>query len=157
MVTYVTTPRSAKVHNQGEGTSRRLVSSSNSNEPRQGQAGSLYLPPPSSPEAESVVPPSSRLVPVARSGDSAGDGDQHHHGDPLGWLRDAIPGTASGHCTVSTCHQTSDVSKPTQSENPLQNVHLFTYRFLCPFCPRSISIGHCIAVWGHGGMWPVYR
>ena len=63
----------------------------------QGQAGSLYLPPPSSPEAESVVPPS-RLVPVARSGDSAGDGDQHHHhqpGDPLGWLRDAIPGTAS--------------------------------------------------------------
>ena len=73
----------------------------------QGQAGSLYLPPPSSPEAESVVPPSS-LVPVARSGDSAGDGDQHHHhqpGDPLGWLRDAIPGTASGHCVQSTCHQ----------------------------------------------------
>ena len=93
----------------------------------QGQAGSLYLPPPSSPEAESVVPPSSSLVPVARSGDSAGDGDQHHHhqpGDPLGWLRDAIPGTASGHCV----HLPSrfDVSKPTQSENPLQNVHLPT-------------------------------
>ena len=95
------------IHNQGEGTSRRLVSSSDANEPRQGQAGSLYLPPPSSPEAESVEPPSSRLVPVARSGDSAGDGDQHHHhqGDPLGWLRDAIPGTASGHCV----HLPSDI------------------------------------------------
>ena len=74
-----------------------MVSSSNANEPRQGQAGSLYLPPPSSPEAESVVPPSSRLVPVARSGDSAGDQHHHHQGDPLGWLRDAIPGTESGH------------------------------------------------------------
>ena len=126
----------------------------------QGQVGSLYLPPPSSPEAESVVPPSSSLVPVARSGDSAGDGDQHHHhqpGDPLGWLRDAIPGTASGHCV----HLPSgfDVSKPTQSENPLQNVHL-TYRLCVLFAPDRSVLGIVSQFGlrlGHGGMRPVYR
>ena len=57
-----------------------------------------YLPPPETDvEVERKTVPTSTLFPVARIGGAdVGDDDHQHHGhhgdDPLGWLREAIPG-----------------------------------------------------------------
>lgn len=56
-----------------------------------------YLPPPEPTiEVERRNEPSSNVVPIGRIGDgAAGDEDDHGHShgdDPLGWLRESIPG-----------------------------------------------------------------
>ena len=64
------------------------------------QEGSLYLPPPvEEPDVDVVA---STVLPIGRSGDGTDRVEvdvevpehQHHHDhdDPLGWLRDSVPG-----------------------------------------------------------------
>ena len=55
-----------------------------------------YLPPPEpTVEAERINVPSSNVVPIGRIGDADTGDEDHDHGhgdDPLGWLRESIPG-----------------------------------------------------------------
>ena len=66
------------------------------------QEGSLYLPPPVEDPEIDVITSTVRILPIGRTGDGTDEVDidaefpDHHHGhdddDPLGWLRESIPG-----------------------------------------------------------------